>query len=336
MLTEVEDEKTIARCQRALKDNFLALDPVRRRYLVGFPSGTAEAEVFYAEDLDLWMTFKPIANRYWNCAGIGNPFTVASPAPHVEINPPRAGINRAVAGAFLVDEDGTYYLGHSGKVGGGAVGVSMSNFHLFHRGWSVVTSRDQARRMYVLGALDAADLPARIRAFTLQSKEFRERIKRGDPLLVDDGLDDETVFRPEFEGRKAYRTADRVEADVRHGAVVRALRDALAAHGVSGWNSQQRDLYVRAADGSMDLLFEVKTDTASTSVYTGIGQLMFHGIGRGVRRVLVLPAKVPPAIADRVTALGITVLPYTITRDRIVFDGLAALRGDGAADHAVM
>jgi hypothetical protein len=327
MLRVVESRATITRCQRELKANFNRVTTRKARHTVGFPSGTQEAEVFYAKDLDLWMTFKPIRNRYWNCAGIGDPFASPSPAPHVEINPPLEGINRTVAGAFLVDEDGTYYLGHSGKVGGGAVGVSMTNFHLFHPGWSEVMSGDQLRRMYVLGALDGDDLPERIRDFTRQSKDFRERIKRGEPLLVDDALDDESVFRPEFEGHKVYGAAARVEADVRHGAVVRALRDALAERGIKAWNSQQRDLFVRAADGAIDTLFEVKTDCTSTSVYTGIGQLMYHGTGPRVQRVLVLPTKIPPAIADRVTVLGITVLPYTITKDLIVFDGLASMFG---------
>lgn len=62
-------------------------------------------------------------------------------------------------------------------------------------------------------------------------------------------------------------------------------------------------------------------------------QWMFHGTRPRVRRVLLFPARVPQPSVDRITELGTALLPHTSVRDRVTFDGLAALVGR-SPDHA--
>jgi hypothetical protein len=93
MLKVIEDAETVQECQDLLRTSFESVTTEKKLHVVGFPGGSAEAEVYYVRALDFWMTFKPISNRYWNCGGLGYPFGTSSPAPHVEINPPLSGID---------------------------------------------------------------------------------------------------------------------------------------------------------------------------------------------------------------------------------------------------
>src|SRR5262245_45480366 len=110
MLRVIEDAATIKACQAQFAAKVKAVTTEKRQHTVAFPGGAAEATVYYSQQLDFWMTLKPISNRYWNCGGIGYPFNTINVAPHVEINPPLAGINRRIAGAYLKDEDGVRYI----------------------------------------------------------------------------------------------------------------------------------------------------------------------------------------------------------------------------------
>lgn len=344
MLRVIEDAETIKNCQAQLEVRVRAVTTEERLYTVGFPGGTAEAIVFYSEPLDFWMTLKPIDNRYWNCGGIGNPFSVSSPAPHVEINPPLAGINRRIAGAYLEDEDGVQYIGHNGKVGGGAKGVAKANFLVYYPGWTWVWSGDRQIPMYVIGQLDDPRLPRKLRDFTRASADFRKLVKAGKIRGVggEDGVENGLQeglkkgfgegFSPEFEGTRTYTTAEQVEAVCVHGSVVRALHAHLAAHGLEAFNTGSLDLLVPGDDGSMALLFEVKSDADTTSIYGAVGQLMFHGAaGAAKRLVAVLPEDVMASRVQRLGELGIEVVTFTLDQEdgSVAFDGIDALIGDG-------
>jgi hypothetical protein len=124
MLRVLERKKEIAACQKKVEAAVRKITTERHRHLVGFPSGTFEANICYAKKLDFWVAFENWDDRFCNACGIGYPFANASPAPHLEINPPTEGINRRTAGAFVTDAEGNCYLAHSGKVGGGTKGVS--------------------------------------------------------------------------------------------------------------------------------------------------------------------------------------------------------------------
>lgn len=324
MLRVIEDARTIKQCQAELKAKMKAFTTEERLHTVGFPGGSAKATVYYCAPLDFWMTLKPISNRYWNCGGMGNPFSTNSPAPQVEINPPRSGLDRRIAGAYLEDENGVRYIAHNGKVGGGAKGVSKTAFLAYYPATSPVVSGDKQIPMYVIGRLNDPDLPRKLRNFTKTSAAFRKLVKAGKAPGVRREGGSELGFSPEFEGTRTYTTAEHVEAACIHGAVVCALREELAARGIEAFNTGSLDLFVPGDDGHMNLLFEVKSDADTTSIYGAVGQLVFHGgAGAAKRLVAVLPEDVAASRVQRLGELGVEVVTFARDEDgSVTFEGL--------------
>lgn len=116
-----------------------------------------------------------------------------------------------------------------------------------------------------------------------------------------------------------------VTANRNHGRVVQALRDELERRKLTAFNSLRRDLYVPGEKGAMRALFEVKSDDGSTSVYTAIGQLLFHGGGCAGQLVAVLPASVDENVVDRLKELKLSVVTYRMKNGDVSFDGLDAV-----------
>lgn len=335
MLRVIEDAKVVRQCQSRLLAQVEAATTEKKQHIIGFPGGSAEATVYYMGSLDFWMTLKPISNRYWNCGGLGYPFGSTAPAPHVEINPPLSGIDRRIAGAFLEDDDGVRYIAHNGKVGGGAKGVSKTAFLKHYPATSMVLSGDMEIPMYVVGRLDHPRLPQKLRDFTRISAEFRKAVKSGTAPGVVEPKAEGHSFSPEYEGTKTYSTAELVEAACTHGLVVKALRESLAGRGVEAFNTGALDLFVPAADGSMALLFEVKSHADTTNVYGALGQLMFHGgAGAAKRLTAVLPEDVDADKVRRLQQLGVGVVTFALDSEEgnVEFGGLDSVLALGGEE----
>ena len=332
MLRVIEDAKTLRDCQKQLKQAVVAVATEHRKHKIGFPGGVAPATIYYCDSLDFWMAFESWGARYGNPCGLGYPFAVSTPAPNVEINFPTAGIDRSVGGVLLQDEEGVRYVGHTGKVGGGTKGVGQKTFLAYYPAASTAMSGKKEQPVYVLGRLEDPKLVKKVAAFTRTAKEFKEHVKAGTTAAAnaktpsDDAGDEPTTFSPEFVGKKTYTTSEQVEADCTHGIIVKSLRERLSAAGLKAGNTQSRDVYVRASSGEMTALFEVKTVADTTSVYTSIGQLYFHGgHPKTARLVAVLPDDASTGVRTRLAALGISLLTFTWLEDEPVFDGLDSI-----------
>jgi hypothetical protein len=335
MLKVIEDAKTVRACQRRLKKAVVAGSTEHKKHMIGYPGGVSRATIYYSKPLNFWMAFETATGRHFNPCGIGYPFSVGSPAPHIEINFPISGIDRRVAGSFLRDEDGVIYVAHSGKIGGGTKGVGMKAFLEYYPAWTTVTSGSRDQTMYVLGRLDDPKLVKKLVAFTKRSKQFRDDIKTGasqatanpSPEKNQDGSP--PTFNPEFTGKKKYATADQVEADCTHGIIVMALRERLVAAGLTVGNTVSRDLYIVGPNGKLAVLFEVKTTVDTTSVYTSIGQLFFHGgPPQSLKLVALLPDNVGVLARSRLAELGIELVTFGWDEDEPTFDGLDGVVGD--------
>jgi hypothetical protein len=70
-------------------------------------------------------------------------------------------------------------------------------------------------------------------------------------------------------------------------------------------------------------IYEVKTDCDTQSIYTAIGQLMFHGVHDTISKTLVLPSENDDK-HRRVTLknLRIALLEYEIRNGEVIFMGL--------------
>lgn len=77
-------------------------------------------------------------------------------------------------------------------------------------------------------------------------------------------------------------------------------------------------------DAKITAIFEIKTDANTQSIYTGVGQLMFHTASdSSISKTLVLPRT---AAKDRkwvhtLERLGIALLEYEINGSKIEFLG---------------
>ena len=316
MLEVITDQKTIAACQRKMEASIKRAAKKRARYTIGFPSGSMEADVCYLPRLDFWVGFEAVHNRYWTACGLGDPFAKSAPAPQLEINAPFKGINRQTAGAFVKDDDGNCYLAHSGRVGGGAKGVGLTNFLAYYPAHTPVDFDGRPRRMYVVGYVTDPKLPNRMASLTRMSAEFRTAVKAGNPAAVQPNDRQGDDYHDEFQGTKRYETSSTIEANVAHGKVVKGLRDLLLSRKITACNDMRRDLFVPGKNGKMKMLFEVKTDTDTGSVYQAIGQLFFHG-GNGFARklVAVLPEDLRPTFRQKLDALGIATVTYGWSSD---------------------
>jgi len=71
------------------------------------------------------------------------------------------------------------------------------------------------------------------------------------------------------------------------------------------------------------VLFEVKTDLSTTSIYSAIGQLMLHGAAHSPapRKVMVLPGTPDSETSRILEKIGIDLISYDIG-EGTVFEGL--------------
>ncbi|MDI1279256.1 hypothetical protein [Methylobacter sp.] len=300
MFSLIESKEEIAKAQHKLEAAIRRDFKTKAVKNIGYPGGTTfDAKVvtdgsywYWSSDYDV----KDIPNpRRLNWFGLFR--DDADLQISVEINTAYEGRNDQVAGFFARDNDtGSIYLLHSGRVGGGTKGVGKAAF----LAWSnqrpidvvdsyggiregvlvmpiegVAASRSAVRYIDVIASFKQA-----VRAGDLNSPEFQSKKKE---------LDD---FFSESRGRRKGKRSGEIDYLSRHGEVVDAL--------YSWRNSSQLpkggrlvknvliDMGVAVANELVEV-FEVKTSTARSDVYTAIGQLMVHGTSDECRRVIVLP-----------------------------------------------
>ena len=94
--------------------------------------------------------------------------------------------------------------------------------------------------------------------------------------------------------------------------IVNALSTQLEQSGHRVINDQARDIAILNSRGMVDTLLEVKTDSSTSSIYTGVGQLLLHTANDvpEPRRVLVLPTAVNAKLGNALSKIGIRILLY--------------------------
>ena len=320
-------------------DNTLARTgtPVATR--VGFRGGFVDTEVTWHRTVHMWSLLRPeeADRRFWCCFGVGNPRETASLDIAVEINPRHEGTDLLVGGAFAKDERGAVHLCHNGKMAGGRPGVGKS---AFFRHYSDV--RGLEKMLYNGRPVDVVDLgpiaSPRLRRRVARFAHEVARIKKLCAAEKDGGTGaSEAVrptiptFSPEFSGRRsAYSVSHQIEAKADHGLVVDALEAELKRAGHLAFNDRARDLFVvdKRDRDRVTVLFEVKTDPTTTSIYTAVGQLMLNG-GTGPhapKMVLVLPDKPKPKTVEALRAIGVAVLDFAWRGNAPVIRGSALKR----------
>ena len=126
----ITDAAEARACFEALVDAFDKVALVKMPHTVRSHSGRISAETFFFRKQNLWAMptdgshLSNSRNRYWNAFGVGGSPRSASTSIAVEINHPHMGMS-TVSGRFF-GSAGRYYIGHTGRIGGGLKGSDIS------------------------------------------------------------------------------------------------------------------------------------------------------------------------------------------------------------------
>ncbi|MDP3103185.1 MAG: AAA family ATPase [Candidatus Methanoperedens sp.] len=173
----LEDENQIAEAQKAFQDTLTKTGAKQYKCKIGYQGGSEQADVFWLESLGVWVSFQKYENRYWNPFGIDRPVDDGLIGETCEINFPLKGINKQISGAFAEDKDGSIYIMHNGRIGGGKKGIGKSLF-MENYTHGLIESIDGVKYVKI-GKLGDPSLPSNIANFV---KEI-QRIKSSSPKI---------------------------------------------------------------------------------------------------------------------------------------------------------
>ncbi|WP_454868439.1 hypothetical protein [Pseudomonas farris] len=284
------------------------------------PGGKYDFKVYFdrrtGADSRGWATGKPKPDKLRNYFVFGQPGVDSLVHIAVQINFPATKYSKALAGVFVEDEVGEIYIAHRGKLTG--AGGAFKTLQVLDRLPKCIMAMENGRALplALIGSIDDVTLVSELFIFARECREIVSQLaaerdwgkksrsklgssakERGEYVsLTPEG---ERVMRlsdyfDEFAGestRKAVLAGVRV---VRHGTIVSALAKKLKVEGHVR-KSLAIDLAVLATE-YIDL-YEIKTSTSTTDIYTGLGQLLIHGetiealLQLPVRQHLVLPAR---------------------------------------------
>ena len=130
-----------------------------------------------------------------------------------------------------------------------------------------------------------------------------------------DGIREGVLVMP-IEGESATRSG------VRYIDTIACFKQAVRAGEIDTpeFRRKQQEIDMGIAVGrELVEVFEVKTSTARSDIYTAIGQLMVHGTADDCRRVMVLPDKEPIAydLKDALQRLGIELLKFRLGKEKV-------------------
>jgi hypothetical protein len=337
MLQNITASIQIRSCLKQFHQRLKAALKPRGVHTIGFQAGNFDLPV--RSDATMWFATtypKPEAGRkprYWNAFGIELK-RHGSNSIVVEMNVPVRGINRSVSGLFAQDPTtGDRFLLHRGGVGGGRKGIGRNAFTDWYRAKPVEIDEGNSTfgTALLVTALDGPSFLDDLRYFVESVAQFKKLVAEGGHAAIASAHSQTKplTFNPEFAGVKKGKRPSNFVAECHHGRVVDALaaqlRQSHSAGSVLIFNNRLIDLGV-AKGKKVTAIYEVKTDTSTQSLYTGIGQLMFHSAlsSSTPKRTLVLPVnrfggRESETKFPALQRLGIAVLRYGISGREIRF-----------------
>ncbi len=297
---------------------------------VGFPSGRIREKVHWRDDVGIWLCRHDKwdgkeLRRYWLAYGVQRPGSASSLSITVEINFPRQGIDRRVAGLLAADAAGKLVICHTGRLGGGKEGVGKDAFAKWYdrSPVDVIDGDGRVTKAFTVAEVHSDRIVAQIAEYVHDCAAF----KAGALSLRDDASTTSTFdgSEDEYEGTKTMPPRPGHDVSCDHGIVRNRLRDLMAQAGYEVGRDVRRDLII----GEMrapNVEFEIKTGSDWQSLYTAVGQLVFHSVATPADRcVVVLPHPVDGAVATGLHSLGINLVTYRWTEAEIVFDRLSEM-----------
>ena len=292
---------------------------------LGWQGGNEKAKVIWHENLSIWSYFDPWpdSNRYWCLFGVEDASKITNLDITCEINPLKEGIKGNFGGLFVRDSSGQIYITHSGNLRGGKKGIGKFALWKFFKGNQFITIDGSNGKEYttiIIGRLGDPKLPIQVSYYIHEVNRFKKNDVSIKPRQIEYI---NKTFSPEFFGqRQNYRKDDIIKSQCNHGRIVNDLYNDLKNRGLLINNDRQRDLYIYDNKG-MTVLFEAKTDLSTSSIYSAIGQLMYHAVSQDTSpvRVLVLPGEPKSETFKILNCLDIKVLTYKLLKDKVDFSG---------------
>jgi len=324
MIQIIEDIKEIEKIQGDFFNIITKILNIETKSSLGFQGGNFKTSLYHSSDYDFWYSFEKIDNRFWNGFGLGEPKENKNVSILCEINFPYFGIDRRIAGVLAKDYKGNVFVLHRGKIGGGRKGIGKGLFINNYRG-KFIEIKDAGKQSIfaLIGELYSV-------LFIEQLKTFISEIERIKNLSTSSQIIQETdelsEFSDEFTGIKTYLQNEFIQAECNHGLVVNSLSKLLEKYKYTTHNDRNRDLFL-TRNGHVTHLFEVKTNTSLTNIYTAIGQLYYHRCNSNPLKIIVLPNPVSEKMIHKLKIIGIETLVYNFEDTKIKFINIEKIIG---------
>lgn len=334
MLEVIGSARSIAAAIRRLRRRLAGMT-VRGVAISWHGGGAVRGDIVWLRDEAFWWHHDGArrAGRHHLMFGVAPDAPTHSESAACEINLPAAGADRRLAGALVRDSDGTVYLAHSGKIGGGRAGRRRAAFRAFMAGgnWQRVRWPDgQTRELLLIGPLDGPRLARQIGRFVQAVHRYKRQA--GDTTLpaaqlaalADGGAPSRRGFAeagPAFAGGGATDVAALCD----RALVLDALAEELMRRGLIGESGEP----LFATRRHRPRLIEIETDLGPAVLERSVGRLLLRAAAAGdaARAILVVPEAPAPAALSGLARHGIGVVRYRWRGARPVFAGLDAALG---------
>lgn len=340
----VTDITEIAKLNKRLGQQLRKTFAFKRTREITYPSGHHSETVFFQQrvgkNVRAWCHYT-YNNKLINLLLAGDPSSQDRMQIEVQLNFPAENYNRRVAGAFVVDENGDYFVAHRGKLTKGKAGLHKAKVLREFASQTVeVLDKSHTITVILVSAIDDHNLADRMWNFAQEARQVATQIasenldetsigSSSDVANTDSGRNPVLTLRAyfdEYSGSGRFKGNSGGKRVVEHGDIVKMLEAKLKDRGAS-LKSRAIDLAIESKK-FIDL-YEVKTSARTTDLYTGVGQLLIHGecihetLHKNVRRHLVLPENPHSIYAKHIKGkAGINVITFKKTGSTYQFHGL--------------
>jgi hypothetical protein len=143
--------------------------------------------------------------------------------------------------------------------------------------------------------------------------------------------ENDSRYSPEWSEPYSYHIEKVFQCRRLHSKIIDALKNEIERLGYEPKNDSQRDLFIEDENKDVKILFEAKTDSGTSSVYSAIGQLYFYSCEAdpSPRKVFVAEDNIDISVEEKLNSLDIEVLKYNWNyREEAQFQNLENLLND--------
>jgi len=316
MLRAVGEPRRIDRAIRRLQGALKGV-PARAVRLT-WRGGELRTTIHWARDDSFWWAFEPrnaagsaaaggIAARHALLLGHAAHAPTKRESITCEINLPRTGADRKVAGIIAADEQGALYLAHSGRMGGARPGQRKAGFRDFLADgvWRRIVWPDgEESEALVVAPLDSPRLTRLLGRFVEAVRHY----KAGDTPFERTGLCIEQA------------PVDSATAACDRRLVHWALHEELVKRGLFGGAA---DLFSLRGERPQPL-FALVADGRPEELAMAVGSLSLAQArgGRDIKPILIAPAALVARDDAALQALPFACVSFHWRGARAIFDGL--------------